>query len=131
MYDFRFRFLGRFLGSFLNASSSKVTSLRTVPRAQLWSHGNSVSGFRGPQFRPQSSGLLVGRLVAPTLSLTVALRTLELDQNTIFLLLYLYHYHVLIELIYGFCRVRRAVCVSARDRMQDPRNFGPENSKVT
>ena len=34
-YDFRLRFWDRFLGSFLNASSSKVTSLRAALRAEF------------------------------------------------------------------------------------------------
>ena len=64
-YDFRLRFWDRFLGSFLNASSSKVTSLRAALRAEFWSHRNST--FWEPQCRPQSFRSLVGLLCAPIL----------------------------------------------------------------
>ena len=64
-YDFRLRFWDRFLGSFLNASSSKVTSLRAALWAEFWRHRNST--FWEPQCRPQSFRSLVGLLCAPIL----------------------------------------------------------------
>ena len=89
-YDFRLRFWDRFLGSFLNASSSKVTSLRAALRAEFWSHRNST--FWEPQCRPQSFRSLVGLLCAPILvtrfasrvraPVSVALRTPKLDPCT-------------------------------------------------
>ena len=63
--DFRLRFWARFLGSFLNASSSKVTSLRAALQAEFWSHGNST--VWEPQRRPQSFRSFVGLLCAPIL----------------------------------------------------------------
>ena len=64
-YDFRLRFWDRFLGRDLNASSSKVTSLRAALQAEFWSHGNST--FWEPQCRPQSFTSFVGLFVLPSL----------------------------------------------------------------
>ena len=109
--DFRLRFWARFLGSFLNASSSKVTSLRAALQAEFWSHGNST--VWEPQRRPQSFRSFVGLLCAPILVTRFAsrvrvpvsdLRTPNLGQCTFRAL---YHEAGLVSGIWAYKRGRK------------------------